>query len=100
ADVEFAEIPSTSTDPLGIGVREGPEYSAFNSWIPGGTIESFEWKRAGSSQFGLPDERTFVLLPPPPVVSEGFSERHVPGLAGAFQPMCLRIRGTRLSSSG
>lgn len=100
AHVEFEEIPSSTSDPIGGGLVKGSEYSAFKSWIPGGTIDSFEWKRAGSAQPGPLDERRFVLLPQPPVVSDGFVADGGPRAITAFSPMCLTIRGTRLSSSG
>src|SRR5688500_19197102 len=78
----------------------GSEHAAFKSWIPGGTLESYEWKRAGNAQPGPRDERTFVLLPQGPVVSDGLGEGGGPHPITAFQPMCLTVRGTRLSSSG
>jgi hypothetical protein len=100
AHVEFAEIPSSASDPIAGALATGSEHSAFKSWIPGGTIESYEWKRAGNAQPGPRDERTFVLLPQGPVVSDGLGEGGGPHPITAFQPMCLTVRGTRLSSSG
>ena len=100
AHVEFAEVPSSTSDPVAATLPKGHTYSAFKSWIPGGTIDSYEWKRAGSLQPGPRDERTFVLLPQEPVVSDGFVSAGGPHAISAFSPMCLTLRGTRLSSAG
>ena len=102
AHVEFSEIPASGGGPLGAIVPAGPEHSAFKSWIPGGTIESYEWKRAGEAQPGPRDENTFVLLPPEPVFEsgDGTDSGGSPGPIRAFEPMCVTIRGSRLSASG
>jgi peroxiredoxin len=96
AHVEFQEIPSTG--PLADhGLDFGPDYSALKSWIPGGTIEGFEWAPNGPGSPATSDDNRFVLLSAP-IVAPGtaVSARVLPG----YSPMCLTLRGVRLSSSG
>jgi len=101
AHVEFAEIPVSGASPLHGVLSEGPMYSAFKSWIAGGRIDSYEWKRAGETQFGPRDEHTFVLFPPPPIFTDDTTTGGtVRGPITAFNPMCLTIRGTRLTAVG
>jgi hypothetical protein len=103
AHVEFEEIAESGGGPLtGTILPSGPEYSALKSWIAGGTIATFEWKRAGLTQPGFQDDKKFVLLPQGPVITDGGAVSGG-GMAGplvGFQAMCLTIRGTRLSPSG
>jgi len=95
AHVEFEQIPA---QPRGGGPHDlptsGPEYSAFKSWIPGGMIQSFEWKPLGQTQPGALDDHKFIRLPPP--VAVGVALEMVRG----YTPLCLTIRGTRLSWTG
>ncbi len=99
--VEFSEIAHTGTGPLDATMSAQTEYSAFKSWIPGGTIDGFEWKRFRDSHTGSVDDKKFVLVPQGPVVAsdEAFARR-APGLTFGFNPMCLTLHGTRLSTSG
>ena len=99
--VEFSEIADTGTGPVDGTMPAQTEYSAFKSWIPGGTIDGFEWKRFRDTQTGSVDDKKFVLVPQGPVVAsdEAFARR-APGLALGFNPMCLTLHGTRLSMSG
>jgi peroxiredoxin len=76
----------------------GSDYSALNSWIPGGTIDRFEWRSATDPPPGFVDENRFVLIHQPPPASAGTASRATV-LAG-FAPLCLTVRGSRLSSSG
>lgn len=102
AHVEFDEMQVESTGRVGAVTASGIEYSAFKSWIPGGAITSYEWKRFGVTQPGFQDDKKFVLIPQGPGVVFGTStdETSGPKAFPAFQPMCVTIRGTRLSMSG
>jgi peroxiredoxin len=119
AHVEFERIPTTtsSTGPFG-GIHpslQGPTYSALKSWIPGGTIQRYEWSTVGQTQPFLVDENRFLYtelgpgfelasesLSPsgpttPPVVSGDIDATHLfPG----YVPLCLTVRGSRISASG
>ncbi|MEO8575715.1 MAG: hypothetical protein ABI556_03405, partial [Gemmatimonadales bacterium] len=98
--IEFQQIPVNNQGPLGVGgggiVRDGPDYSALKTWIPGGVILGYEWKSSSQGSPGLIDEHKFVFLEPGPVISSGFAARLIAG----YQPMCLTVHGSRLSSSG
>ncbi len=116
--VEFERIPTTPGSgplgPLGGVLQEGPTYSALKSWIPGGRIDRHEWSTIGQPQPFLVDENKFIYteLAPglvldteisspssssEPVLSDGTPPpRRVPG----FVPLCVTVRGTRLSASG
>jgi peroxiredoxin len=101
--VEFDEMQVGSSGPVGAVTPSGTEYSGFKSWIPGGGITSYEWKRFGVTQPGSQDDKKFVLIPREPGVvfgSVGASEPSTPKAFPGFQPMCVTIRGTRLSMSG
>jgi len=95
AHVEFEQIPAQPRGPHDLPTS-GPEYSAFKTWIPGGTIQSYEWKPLGQTQPGAIDEHKFVRLPPPTVstVDLGIALTH------GYAPMCLTVHGSRLSWSG
>ena len=93
AHVEFEQIPPQPRGPHDIPTS-GPEYSAFKSWIPGGTIQSYEWKPLGQTQPGTPDDHKFVRLPSPAMVGVAAETVH------AYTPLCLTVRGTRLSWTG
>jgi len=97
--VAFEEIPRASNLPVAPGVFDmGSDYSALKSWIPGGTIDRFEWRSATDPPPGFVDENRFVLIHQPPPVSAGVAARTTV-LAG-FSPLCLTVRGSRLSSNG
>jgi peroxiredoxin len=121
AHVEFERIPTTTstTGPLSgtHGIRHGPTYSALKSWIPGGTIQRYEWSTVGQPQPFLVDENTFLYtdlelgpgfelasesLSPaepatPPIVSgEITTAQPFPG----YVPLCLTVKGSRISPSG
>jgi peroxiredoxin len=118
AHVEFERIPTTtsSSGPLG-GTHEvfqGPTYSALKSWIPGGTIQRYEWSTVGQTQPFLVDENRFLYTelgpgfeiateslspsePATPILSDDIHATHpFPG----YVPLCLTVRGSRISSSG
>jgi peroxiredoxin len=101
--VEFDEMQVGNSGPVGGVTPSGTEYSGFKSWIPGGAITSYEWKRFGVTQPGFQDDKKFVLVPEEPGIvfgSLGSDETASRGTFHAFQPMCVTIRGTRLSASG
>ena len=102
AHVEFEEVPPASRDSVGGLVASGPEYSAFKSWIAGGVIDSFEWKRAFQTAPGFLDDKRFVKLPETPgiVATESEFEPVAPGHVTGYRPMCLTIAGRRLTATG
>jgi peroxiredoxin len=74
---------------------DGPAYTAFGSWIPGGRIEMYRWTWPAGGSVGAivamkigkhPDEDRFVLLTPPDVAATG--------------RICLRIEGSRTLPDG
>jgi len=100
--VEFEQVPANvSTAVGGAGghglVPHGPNYSALKTWIPGGTIQRFEWSELGHAQPFDVDEHRFVLTPVGPQLSAGVGS--VGPIAG-YAPLCLTVRGVRLSPSG
>jgi peroxiredoxin len=123
--VEYEQLPpDTNAQPgLGaaVGALEGPDYSALRSWIPGGTVQRYEWKHFGETQPGFSDENRFVLIHSPPTSTEGGATDggsggsgpglgphgiHVSDLAVAtvggldHSTLCLAVHGTRLSAAG
>lgn len=116
AHVEFQQIPAaTSGGPhgaggLGASVSQGSDYSALNSWIPGGTIQQYEWAYQGQAQPYI-DANRFVLIHSGQVSTAaahvgGGTPGIIPpelastGLVSAYTPLCLTVRGVRYSSSG
>src|SRR5262249_30315772 len=114
--IEFQEIPESTTGKFGhlapgITTR-GPDYSALNTWIPGGAIQDFEWSTFGQAQPFSIDQNKFVYVQPPPEATVAFSAAASsppavelpPGLSStgvlhAYTPVCLTIRGKRISNS-
>jgi peroxiredoxin len=97
---EFEKITANApTGPGGVvtGIAGGPDYSALKSWIPGGSIQRYEWKLRGDIQTGFMDENRFVYMTPPPGATATMSTRR---LITGFVPMCVTIHGTRLSHRG
>ena len=96
--VEFELLPVDSqgfVDPS--SVFAGPDYSALKSWVPGGTVDRYEWSSQGEGQPGYSDANRFVLLHQPPSATDaGMSARVV----SAHTPLCLTVHGTRISASG
>jgi hypothetical protein len=106
---EFEPIPSTG----GRGVlgqtsdlfSHGPDYTAFKSWIPGGAVDQYEWAPQGQTP-PFVDPNRFVLLASGPVATDAPAAAASAGVATAnpavspYSPMCLTVRGSRLSSSG
>ncbi|HYN81692.1 MAG TPA: redoxin domain-containing protein [Gemmatimonadaceae bacterium] len=100
--VEFEPIPASVQAGGGIHgaggmLTRGSDYSALKSWIPGGRIQQFEWKSEGQSGAGHIDENRFVRISPP-IVDLDVAESA--NLVSGYSPLCLTIRGTRLSSRG
>jgi peroxiredoxin len=114
AHVEFEQIPTNSGGLGGVVVPSGPDYSALRSWIPGGTIQQYEWRSQGQTQPGFIDDNKFVLIHSPLAVSDDTpSTTAVPGAVSGgtlgttvttavsgYVRLCLTVRGVRLSSSG
>lgn len=103
-DVEFEKIPpNTSAGVGGIAgggvIASGPDYSALNSWIPGGTIQRFDWSMQGQSQPFFTDSNKFVYQHPPLEEAAAFAASSAGTIPG-YVPLCLTVRGSRLSSSG
>ncbi len=70
---------------LNSGTAGSPEYSALNTWIPGGTIQEYIWSYSGNAS--PPDQNTFV-------------SSNAPGLGYASSMICLTVNGTQRSASG
>jgi hypothetical protein len=101
AHVAFEQIPMNAggrPDIDASSVNEGADYSALKTWIPGGEIQSYEWKRFGQAQQGYIDQNRFVMLHQGPVSSAGELARS-PVVVG-YRPMCVTVRGLRISASG
>jgi len=101
--VEFDQIPpqpSGGTRPGGVVTPTGPDYTALNSWIPGGTITQYVWSISYNNQlypFGV-DPDKFVLLHSTTLPVE--DEASTGGSLPPYTPLCLTVQGTRISSSG
>jgi hypothetical protein len=96
---EFEEIPTTSGGGLlgTVGaLPTGPDYSALKSWVPGGAVQRYEWSHPGQTQ-PYADENRFVMLHQGPVISDGTASAVA---VSPYSPICLTVRGERLSSSG
>jgi hypothetical protein len=100
--VEFQQIAPASNDPVAGALPVGDEYSGFKSWIAGGVIDSFEWKRAFQQTPGFRDENRFVKLPETPgaIATDGTFAPATPGHVIGYRPMCLTITGRRLTATG
>jgi AhpC/TSA family len=100
--VEFEPIPQKVSGPPGV-IVQGTDYSALNTWIPGGTIGQYEWSVQGQEQaypFDV-DPNRFVLLHSPLANEQAASVANaavvsVPG----YSPLCLTITGFRISNYG
>jgi len=77
-------------------VASGPDYTALKSWIPGGTIDQYQWFKQGSQ--GYSDANRFVLLDQGPTSTMASMSAAQP--LAAYSPMCLTVHGRRLTSSG
>ncbi|HEX3353252.1 MAG TPA: redoxin domain-containing protein [Terriglobales bacterium] len=97
AYVEFEPIPAGGVGPPGEVIPHGPSYSALKSWIPGGTIQQYEWSTEGQTQPFLIDPNKFVYQQPPPQYTDWMAST---AAVSGFVPLCLTVRGTRLSASG
>ena len=110
--VEFDQIPSQPSSGSGPGGRgivtqpSGPDYTALNSWIPGGTITQYVWSVSYNNQlypFGV-DPNKFVLLHSGSVNEADAVSTGSTGSTGStlppYTPLCLTVQGTRVSPSG
>lgn len=94
--VEFEQVPSQNTSPVR-PIFSGPEYSALKSWIPGGTIQQYEWSYQGQATPFRVDPNTFVLVTGP---TENAVALVSTGAVPAYTPLCLTMRGTRIPNFG
>jgi hypothetical protein len=99
--VEYDQIPSQPTGgPPGLGgivTPTGPDYTALNTWIPGGTITQYVWSTSHNNQlypFGV-DPNKFVLLHTNNVVEADDASTIPP-----YTPLCLTAQGARIGASG
>ena len=98
--VEYEPIPS-APNPSGHpglpgGIGAGPDLSAFKSWIPGGTVDRYEWHRQGAQ--GFSDANHFILFRQGPTLAPAAANFVQP--VSAYTPMCLTVHGTRLTADG
>lgn len=104
AVVQYQPIPAASK-PVDLGTvvttPQGPDYSALKTWIPGGGIIEYDWSYRGQAPFHT-DQNKFVLLGSTGVaVNEPVEfSAVISGVLSGYEPLCLTIKGTRLSSSG
>lgn len=94
--VEFEQVPSQSNSPVR-PIFSGPEYSALKSWIPGGTIQQYEWSYQGQSAPFRVDPNTFVLVTGTTANAVALVSS---GAVPAYTPLCLTVRGTRINNFG
>jgi peroxiredoxin len=105
--LEYQPIPVNTTGPGGNNnttLPHGPDYTALKAWIPGGAITQYEWSYRGQSQPFVTDVNRFVLQGRGAIVSEPATELAfsgvVSGVLSGYEPLCLTVKGTRLSSWG
>jgi hypothetical protein len=101
--VEFDQIPAQPASGVGpgglggIATPSGPDYTALNTWIPGGAITQYVWSVSYNNQlypFGV-DPDKFVLVHTNNVVEADDASTIPP-----YTPMCLTVQGTRIGASG
>jgi len=113
AHVEFKLSPWTANT----GTHE---FTALNSWIPGGTIQEYRWSKASNLLSIEPNKFVYAgaaatLVPLEvefahgigglePAGSGSESLPHLPSIVDnfsiGFTPLCLTVKGTRVSASG
>lgn len=93
--IEFEQIP-TAGGLAGNTVFSEPSYSALKTWIPGGTIERFQWSRLGQGTIDV-ETHKFVLEPQQVVLGAGGAAA---AIAQGYHPLCLTVTGSRLTASG
>ncbi len=103
AHAQYQPIPANQkTGPGTVILPQGPDYTALKTWIPGGAITQYEWSYRGQSQPFHTDVNRFVLLDTGGLVTNEPIEfsAMVSGVISGYEPLCLTVKGTRLSSSG
>ncbi|HEY7648939.1 MAG TPA: redoxin domain-containing protein [Methylomirabilota bacterium] len=100
--VEFEVIPvNPGPGHGGVGggplPPRGPDYSALKTWIPGGLIQRYEWSRFGTPQPFSVDDHKFVYVDSPDLSPTEVAFR---AAVMGFHPVCLTVRGLRISASG
>ena len=83
AHAEFELVPNTAA-------LQHPEYNALNSWIPGGTVQSYVWSYGGQSR--PPDNTKFLSTNAPSLGRYGGIE--------APSGTCVTLQGSRISAAG
>jgi peroxiredoxin len=107
--VEFDQVPSQSQPTTGPGGgvggfgQNGPDYTALNTWIPGGTITEYVWSVSDNNQlypFGT-DPNKFVLVHSRSVTeADVVSVGSIGSTLPPYTPLCLTVQGTRPAFSG
>jgi hypothetical protein len=99
--VEFETItpvPDASNPVPPTTAGAGPDYTALRTWIPGGTVQRYEWHRPNVT--GHSEENRFVFLHQGPVIAAPALALVAGWLVPGYSPMCLTVHGTLLSASG
>jgi peroxiredoxin len=112
AHVEYQPIPTAPNTVVGnvTTFPQGPDYTALKAWIPGGAITEYDWSYRGQSQPFHTDVNRFVLLGTGGLVNEPgeisaavanlSAVAVVSGVISGYEPLCLTLKGTRVSASG
>lgn len=100
---EYEPVPSSGQlGPHGIGgaIVELHDYSALKSWIPGGTIQRYEWKSESQAGPGFIDENRFIFTRGTLGGSVGGTIADSANIVSGYSPLCVTISGMRLSFEG
>ena len=85
----------------GIGVTPtGPDYTALNSWIPGGTITQYVWSVSYNNElypFGVDPDKFVLLYSTTTTINDDAS---LGASLPPYTPLCLTVQGTRIGSWG
>ena len=104
--VEFDQIPPQPAGGGGRGVGgigvtpTGPDYTALNSWIPGGTITQYVWSVSYNNElypFGVDPDKFVLLYSSTSTINDDAS---LGASLPPYTPLCLTVQGTRIGSSG
>ena len=104
--VEFDQIPPQPAGGGGRGVGgigvtpTGPDYTALNSWIPGGTITQYVWSVSYNNElypFGVDPDKFVLLYSSTSTINDDAS---LGASLPPYTPLCLTVQGTRIGPSG